>query len=157
MKQIQVHLYTLLFVLLITIIGCGGSSSSSHLPNFEGRWDVRYNFIQDECQLALSGIQGIVDQHVIEPSANGLTFTSLSGLLTEQPAAIREDTSLAAEELLEGDVFDIGLWCELRTQISYTEIEPGSAETLLVQTIACEDGFACRTEALGHAARQPEA
>ena len=153
----------LVLAALIPVFGCGGDSDSpSGLPNFSGLWDIRYNFNSDECRIVLGGVPGFVDQHEITQDGGAVTLVSQSGLIGEGSGAQREDGSITAEETVEGDIFGVGVPCELYTGITYNSLSTKSsdgagdtAQSIFVQTIECADGYVCESQAVGSAVRQP--
>lgn len=135
-------------------VGCNGSSDSSSDLSYAGVWDVQYNFIKDECALALEGIPGFVDQHTIEQSDLVITLSARSGLLDVANGQIRDDHSLLVSQSIEGDVFGIGVACTVLTTVSYEALHDDTTDTLFSQRISCADGYECETAAVGSASRQ---
>ena len=159
------HCLALILGAMALIGGC--NSSSSFLVNYSGIWDVRYNISQDECGVVTSGLPGFVDQHIID-QANPVTralesasFDAQSGLLTDTAAEIDENDDLFAEEVTVGDIFGDGSTCTLTARTNSENCGRDASgndrvDALFTFEIGCNDGFACRTEAVGAAVRQPE-
>jgi hypothetical protein len=143
-----------IFFLSLTLSSCSNSRGTIE-TSYTGTWDVRYNLSIDDCGLVGGSIPGFIDVHFIEETAEGLQFSTTSGIIVEAIAQIRADGSLLVEDNLAGDLFGDGSFCEFRTAISYQDLAAESASSLLAQTLLCNDGFSCESLGVGQATRQP--
>lgn len=145
-------------LVLLLLVSCNSSNNKDLASDFSGVWDVRYNFSVQECQITLDGVPGFVDQHIIEQDSEKLSFSSVSGLISPENSItqVSEDQSLVVEELLTGDIYGIGVYCEHMTMISYAAPSDEKSESLFMRTVWCEDDWSCETRGAGVAERQPE-
>jgi len=140
--------------LILSLAACSNSRGDDVRAGFAGTWDLRYNLSVDECGLVAGNILGFVDQHYIEEHDGVLRFSTVSGIIEDVEATLREDGSLLAEDLLAGDLFDDGSFCEFRSAISYHDNDGLRANSILAQTLWCDDGFSCESLGIGEAVRQ---
>jgi hypothetical protein len=103
----------------------------------------------------MQGVPGFVDQHEIAQEGTDASFTSGSGLIVSDSAAVEEDGSLVAQESTVGDLYGDGTYCEMLTQVSYENLESDAADSMYFQSITCSDGWGCETRALGRSKRRP--
>ncbi len=141
-------------LLAVGICGCG-DSGNEFPPSYVGVWDGRYVFSVDDCQIALPGVQGFLDQHTFEQSGNTLTISAKSGFFNQTPATIDSNGSFETEAVSEGDIFGVGTYCQLTSRVSYETPHENESATLFSQTIVCNDGYSCETTARGTALKQP--
>lgn len=142
---------------LCLLLGCSDDGTTRVIVvvgDYRGIWDVRYNLTVDDCFLVESGILGFVDVHEIEQQGASVTLVASSDSGVPLTGTVREDKSLATEQLLEGDIFGIGLPCQLYQAISYEPTETGTTTSLFIREIACDDGFFCETRGLGESKRR---
>ena len=149
---------TCLLCAVCTLSACGsGGSDQDELDalaaEYGGTWDVRYNLTVDECGV-VDGVVGIADLHTITQDGNSLTLQTPNGPEEPFTGAVREDNSFLVEQLLEGDIFNVGLFCTLRQQISYQATSASTASSLYERTITCADGYLCNTHGVGESKRR---
>lgn len=140
----------------LLLAACGGDSNDPPgVTDYSGTWDLRYNLLQDDCRLVSTGIIGLVDQQVITQTGSTLSITGLGGLLNTDNGEVREDNTLVATREFTGDVFSNGDTCDFSASTTYSNFANEEADSLLSLFITCLSGFACETQAVGSAVRQP--
>ncbi len=140
-------------LLVLSLTNCGSDDDGFDI-DYNGIWDVRYNFSADECQIVEAGVLGFVDQHVIAQTGNVIALDSTVGLGFPLNGALREDSSFLAEQQISGDLFGDGTLCSQAQSISYQQTDSDRADSQFVRRISCNDGYVCESRAVGEARRQ---
>jgi len=151
---------TFIIALALVLSSCSsGGDSSSDIntkelkPQFAGTWNLTYNVVIDECELTTEGTATFEDTQVVTQDGDDITVTSEVLPVGLYTGAVRGDDSYLAESILEGDLFGIGLFCELIEKIAYNKLESDSAESVYSVQIICDDGSRCDSAIRGAAKR----
>jgi len=156
MKFLNIFKY---FILSVTIIGCGGHSKEQD-KSYNGIWDVTYNVIHSDdinsCNyLVSSNIGTFIDEQIFNEREDGNYDLSSASLPIEGIISYNNDNNLQLEIINQGDIFGDGTYCVDTISISHSNINNEQTESLVQETVTCNDGFECSDRLFGTATRRP--
>ena len=137
----------------LMLAGCS-DGSSFRFTTYSGVWDVVYNVTGDSCGVIDEDTSGFNDVHTINQLERDVALSAESELILNGEGTVNSDDAFVAEEIVRGDIFNAGLFCEYIATTSYTDPDEDSADSLFLLTIECNDGFSCETRAIGEATRR---
>ncbi len=137
------------FLFAVTLSACnGGNDDHDPITDFNGTWDIRYNFIDDGCGIAQQGVLGFVDIHEIEQQDNAVLLSGTSQAGDPLVGEISEEGTFTVQRGLEGDLLGDGSFCTFSEQITYQSQDDVSATSNYLRKLECTTG-ACTSSAIG--------